>query len=363
MPPEDILKKLHVTDINYDTNSIKYNPIEMSWMVLTYYCNSKCNWCYAKDMVNLKHSHIPFKLAKKIIKLLSIIGIKELNLIGGEPTLYPHFFDIIKFCNECGIMVSITTNGRRLSDLKFVDKLIKSNIREIVISIECHKPEIHDKITNSKSSFEQTFNGIQNCMDVCLPFKLNTVVSKSNKNHLMEFLTFFDNMGIKRIDLDICNPSIYGHWEEILSPIQYVNIFSDIIRHSIDLNISIGFDNIGPFCLYDDEIIHLLKNNCFFSGNSCDIIAPHMIIDNRGYLLPCCQFVDLPFGTLIKNDDEIVTQEEFLNVWESDRIKTFRKEIFRYPTQKCITCSNWNYCIGGGCPLTWLLFNPNDYII
>lgn len=362
MHPEDVVKNLCVTPVESSVPLTGDVPGSTSWMVITYHCNSHCAWCYAKKNIALKDSHIPLHRAKRIIDLLAAIGIDEINLIGGEPTLHPHFFEIIEYCNELDTVVSITTNGRKLSNSTFFNRLTRLNMGEIVISIESHDPHVHDRITNAKGSFNQALTALKNCMDGGLRYKVDTVVSQSNRDHIMESIMFFNDMGAERMDLDMCNPPLYGPCGEILSPQENVKIFSDVVEQSRDFDIVLGFDNIGPFCLYTDETIDLLRRTCSFSGNSCDIIAPHIIVDYKGDLLPCCQFVDMPFGTLLINGELIATPEKFFTVWESERAKAFRKHIFRYPSEKCMTCSNWEECIGGGCPLTWLYYNPDDHI-
>jgi len=36
-------------------------------------------------------------------------------------------------------------------------------------------------------------------------------------------------------------------------------------------------------------------------------------------------------------------------------------QLISYPAQECITCQQYNIC-GGGCPLQWFIFKPEDII-
>ena len=50
------------------------------------------------------------------IDLMHDAGIKQVNLLGGEPTCYPPLLDLIKYCSRNDMETCLVTNGIRLSD-------------------------------------------------------------------------------------------------------------------------------------------------------------------------------------------------------------------------------------------------------
>ena len=96
----------------------------------THSCNSKCNMCFNPDRpeppLNLEYYE----------KCVSQLPTKtEIVLIGGEPTLHPRFFDVIRTTFKYGHGVYLSTNGKILSknmdfarELKEVSKLGKLRI-------------------------------------------------------------------------------------------------------------------------------------------------------------------------------------------------------------------------------------------
>lgn len=94
---------------------------------VTEICNANCSCCqqrlerYAEDHVYV----MPFELACKCIDDAKRIGWKQLILSGGEPTLHPDLFEIIKYGKEQGMVVSLYTNGGMLTN-EYIDGLCES---------------------------------------------------------------------------------------------------------------------------------------------------------------------------------------------------------------------------------------------
>jgi len=78
---------------------------------LTTACNYACDHCIDMDILNtgIKFDHEKLlsslaTMAKKGLKSVIVIG-------GGEPTLYPHFADTIRYMKSLGLQVAIVSNG------------------------------------------------------------------------------------------------------------------------------------------------------------------------------------------------------------------------------------------------------------
>ena len=75
---------------------------------LTTACNRQCWWCYVEK------NSISWDLveAKKLLKFLDNWGVFGVALGGGEPFVYPHLVELVKYAwLETGLDVSLTTNG------------------------------------------------------------------------------------------------------------------------------------------------------------------------------------------------------------------------------------------------------------
>ena len=87
---------------------------------LTTACNYACDHCIDMDILNtgIKYDHARLlsslaTMARKGLKSVIVIG-------GGEPTLYPHFDETIRFMKAQGLQVAIVSNGagnRKIADI------------------------------------------------------------------------------------------------------------------------------------------------------------------------------------------------------------------------------------------------------
>ena len=93
-------------------------------------------------------------------------GEKEIYLTGGEPTLHPQFFKLLtilrKRCPRAKIILD--TNGRMFFYEDFLRECLGYGNLEFQVSLCAHTAFLHDKITQTEGSFEQTVKGIKNLL-------------------------------------------------------------------------------------------------------------------------------------------------------------------------------------------------------
>lgn len=100
-----------------------YAPVHVQ-MILSDLCNQACHFCAYRDPgytssqlfhVNGNynpHRMLPFEKAKEIIEDCAAMGVKAIQLTGGgEPTVYPHFQEIVEEILRRGMRWALVTNG------------------------------------------------------------------------------------------------------------------------------------------------------------------------------------------------------------------------------------------------------------
>ena len=83
------------------------------------YCNLKCEYCFADDMIQEESSAVTLEDFQKILEFTARVpGMNHIGIIGGEPTLHPQFDEILKevnkYCKECNTDATLFTNGIEL---------------------------------------------------------------------------------------------------------------------------------------------------------------------------------------------------------------------------------------------------------
>lgn len=111
----------------------------MANIAITNYCNLKCKYCFADDMIQEKSMSITLEDYKHILSFLARTPENHVGIIGGEPTLHPDFENILKetnkYCKECNTGATLFTNGINLEKyLPFIGE-------RIGILLNCNSPQ------------------------------------------------------------------------------------------------------------------------------------------------------------------------------------------------------------------------------
>jgi len=87
-------------------------------LFLTDRCNFACPMCAVQDARNkglTRGGDLPFELLEKVLRECSPHQ-PAVDLIGGEPLLYPHLVEAVKLASQRNVLAAITTNGLKLKD-------------------------------------------------------------------------------------------------------------------------------------------------------------------------------------------------------------------------------------------------------
>ena len=158
---------------------------------LTDKCNLRCVYCMPEDKVyenNLINDTLSFNDYKFIINGLSQVGIKKIKFTGGEPLLYPHLIELIKYAHyECNIdEISITTNGIGLNEIAY--ELKRSGLKSVNISLDSLKSYKYKSITRG-GNLTDVLKSINRCLELGIKVKINCVVIKRfNDDEVYDFI-------------------------------------------------------------------------------------------------------------------------------------------------------------------------------
>ncbi len=157
-------------------------------------CNNNCICC--PNDLNDKTHKVPFPVIIERIRKLDS-NCTDIILTGGEPTIREDIFDILEAIKKTHPKkrIQILTNGRRFSYISFARKILKFNIFP-TISLYGNR-EVHNQITRTKASYDQTIEGIQNLLSLNCRIRIIIVVNKKNYKVLPEMISLLNNLKSK----------------------------------------------------------------------------------------------------------------------------------------------------------------------
>ncbi len=174
------------------------------YIYIGYHCNNNCIFCSEADgyLEALK-----IKTTDQVKK--EIIAARQqynfINFMGREPTLRNDFIDIIKFAQQQHFeQIGFTTNGRMLAYPEFTQRILRTGINQVAISLIGNNHIIHDKQTQVKGSFMQTIHGIKNVIkfkDPDTSLLINIPLNKLNYLSLKPSLDLLVKLGVREINI------------------------------------------------------------------------------------------------------------------------------------------------------------------
>ena len=165
--------------------------IDYAKISLTDKCNLKCVYCipeYEVDKNNLMNDTLSLHDYKFIINGLSQVGIRKIRFTGGEPLLYPHLIELIKYTSiECNINdIAITTNGIGLDEMAY--ELKQSGVKTVNISLDSLKSYKYKSITRG-GNLADVLKSINICLSLGIKVKINCVVINGfNDDEIHDFI-------------------------------------------------------------------------------------------------------------------------------------------------------------------------------
>jgi wyosine [tRNA(Phe)-imidazoG37] synthetase (radical SAM superfamily) len=139
---------------------ITYHPI-----FLGSHCNNECIACPSRDREKTCHLNALFA---QIDQLDGLADCQNVTLVGGEPLLYKGLFPLVTHARHRGAKrIKLVTNGRRLADRDFLERLLEEGGRIFDVKIWGSTAQTHDSVTGVWGSFDETMQGMNNLADLC----------------------------------------------------------------------------------------------------------------------------------------------------------------------------------------------------
>jgi radical SAM protein with 4Fe4S-binding SPASM domain len=307
-------------------------PLRMD-LALTFRCQNDCIHCYAGG----PHETAELTTAqwKSVIDKLSDVGVFILTFTGGEPTLREDLPELLQYAQNKGIVTGLISNGRRLKDKAFVDLLEKSGLDFVQVTLESHKPEVHDAMTETKGSWAETVKGIQNAVQSKIYVSTNTTLSKHNADEFLTTIDFIKSLGV---DAFGCNSLIYSGKapsasNEFALSVEELNGLLPQIRDKAHL-LGLKFLWYTPtqYCQFNPVQLGL-------GVKSCTAAMINACVGPNGDVYPCQSYFE-SLGNILSVPWE--------KIWSHPTAEKLRKR--EYAEEKCKDCYDLQVC-GGGCPL------------
>jgi radical SAM protein with 4Fe4S-binding SPASM domain len=306
-------------------------------LALTYRCNNDCAHCYnarERNFPELDTDHW-----KRILDQLWSLRVPHIVFTGGEATLRNDLPELIAHAESNGQITGLNTNARRLTDKKYVQKLVDAGLDHVQITVESCDEQIHDEMMRAKGAFKQTIQGLKNVLATRLYVMTNTTMLRTNVHKIPDTLDFLAEVGVPTIGL---NALIYaGHGLNVgtgLHERELQPILDIAVQKTSEHGQRLIWYTPTQYCNFDPTQSNLGVKGCTASLYS-------MCIESNGNVLPCQSYY-YPLGNILTDSWD--------SIW-NHKLSVRLRERQGLP-KKCEGCPVVSEC-GGGCPLTFERIN------
>ncbi len=328
-------------------------PFLIVWN-FTNMCNLRCKHCYQRADHPLPNE---LSLQEKIdvINQLDESGVAAVALSGGEPTIHPHYFKVVKEMADRGIYVATATNGWLFANMEMIKKAKRLGLRYVEVSVDSANPKKHDEFRGVPGSWERAVKALENAVKIGLNHAMAVTITKMNLDEVDEILDLAESIGVKRVVFFNFVPT--GRGKEIvdydLSPEEREEFLKKIVKEMQKRKLEIFSTapqygrvtllyakTIAPTHFYVsinkegvDKVISALAE--FIGG--CGAGRIYAALEPDGTVTPCV-FLPIPVGN--------VRETHFRVIWElSDLFNKLRDRNNLWGA--CRTCPYREIC--GGC--------------
>ncbi|MDH3982000.1 MAG: radical SAM protein [Kiritimatiellaceae bacterium] len=159
-------------------------------------CNFRCPYCYQDAETQ---SELSLDEIKNLALQAKELGVQGIIILGGEPMIYPHIFEVIEFIRESGMMVEMFTNGSNIS--KENAMRLAANDVKVVLKLNSRDPEIQNRlcgIPNAHAVITSAFENLKAAGygDGGKSMAASSIISEVNYDELEEMWNWLRDQNI-----------------------------------------------------------------------------------------------------------------------------------------------------------------------
>jgi His-Xaa-Ser system radical SAM maturase HxsC len=156
-------------------------------------CNNRCISCITDFKQHSRNQILPLEELKSVIDRIDK-DTDVMNFNGGEPTLRKNLFEILLYTRSHlpTATIQLLTNARMFAYKSYTRDFISLGLDNFnfLVTLYGHNTMLHDSITRSPGSFEQTVRGIKNLLLYGQNVEIRVIINRINYRYLSDIAKF-----------------------------------------------------------------------------------------------------------------------------------------------------------------------------
>lgn len=174
---------------------------------LTHRCPLQCPYCSNPAKLLKANAELSTEEWQRVFSEVADLGLLQVHLSGGEPTLRPDLELLITSLSKRGVYSNLITAGVMVSRDR-LEALVEAGLEHLQLSIQGADAKTTELIGHYKGGFEQKLETAKHTRDLGLPLTINAPVHRHNIDQVEQFIQLALDLDAERVE--IANVQYYG---------------------------------------------------------------------------------------------------------------------------------------------------------
>lgn len=298
---------------------------------LTNMCNLNCVMC-GRNAADFKSTVFDMDVFRSFEPLMDVV--EEVTLMGwGEPTIHPHFNEMLEIINNHSARKYFCTNGMNLKKIK--NAIFDYNVDVFAVSLDGATDETNGRIRRG-SKIDVIVEDLKDIIQIRnerglkYPW-INFVfcAMRRNLHELPDLVRLAAEIGIDEVKVvyltvfeeNLLEESLWGHEQEV----------KEVFEKAVLLGNELGITLKLPHIMGEDEAGDKLHKDCFVSWRD-------FFLGSDGYVRPCMS-TPVKFFKYEK-------EKPFIDIWNAEKYKRYRSSVNNREKmdESCKRCYQSSHC-------------------
>jgi MoaA/NifB/PqqE/SkfB family radical SAM enzyme len=299
-------------------------PPRTLFIEVTTECNLRCRQCHmwrsqepptalsTEEKTGLLHQFATWSPGASVV------------LTGGEPLLKrDEFFALTRTCRQRALPAAVNTNAT-LVDEATVDRLLIEGPRYLLVSLDSHRPELHDWIRGVPGTYDRTVSTLRRLLtrrrEVFPASELrlltNTIIFEENVDELDAYVEFARALGVDGMTFQMLSRTFMKASRRDTFFERHFPQESARVDAAIDRLLELKSSG-APIATAENDLRWMklyVRDPDFIGEQVCGSAERNMMVDQHGNVQLCFFMREVLGGRVIGN----VRQSSPRELWESD---------------------------------------------
>ena len=258
------------------------NNRDCGFLFLTESCNLYCAHCYVSALPGVG-VHMDPEIVRLSLNVFKILGINDIRLTGGEPTIHPNFKNIVDCAIGNGFRLGLITNGIMFLRPNW-GKTILAQLSRCWVSVYGLTANSHGLMVGTRfNQFDKILSVVGERTSEGYCIGISASIQPGEVNFLPGFLEHAFRAGVKKLRFIPVEPDgrmeINAHFNWHMWPNEIKSAYKIILEHPIASEFEILTIN-NPFDF--ESHFKPAQNSCLLRRRQMWSIVP------SGDIYPCC---------------------------------------------------------------------------